>query len=134
MVIETLGFQEMNELDSKVWGPSRYRQPLGLFGIIVVNSLYAFIFVWVAVMFSFTALPFLGDEMELSPRREILKTFMILGVFDLIALWRFAKLHKRWSKVRANKLFLWGLQLCFVAAVGYANFWMLTVVWFWWGR
>ena len=124
----------MNELDSKVWGPSRYRQPLGLFGIIVVNSFYAFIFVWVAVMFSFTALPFFGDEMELSPRQEIIKTFMILGVLDLIALWRFVKLHKRWIKVRANKLLLWGLQLCFVGAVGYANFWMLTVVWFWWGR
>ena len=124
----------MNELDSKVWGPSRYRQPLGLFGIIVVNSLYAFIFVWVAVMFSFMALPFFGDEMELSPRQEIIKTFMILGVLDLIALWRFVKLHKRWIKVRANKLLLWGLQICFVGAVGYANFWMLTVVWFWWGR
>ena len=98
----------MNELDSKVWGPSRYRQPLGLFGIIVVNSLYAFIFVWAAVMFSFMALPFLGDEMELSPRQEIIKTFMILGVLDLIALWRFVKLHKRWNKVRANKLLLWG--------------------------
>ena len=124
----------MNELDSKVWGPSRYRQPLGLFGIVVINSLYAFIFVWAAVMFSFMALPFFGDEMELSPRQEIIKTFMILGVLDLIALWRFVKLHKRWNKVRANKLLLWGLQICFVGAVGYANFWMLTVVWFWWGR
>ena len=124
----------MIELENGPWGLSRYRQPLGLFGIVVINSLYAFIFVWAAVMFSFMALPFFGDEMELSPRQEIIKTFMILGVLDLIALWRFVKLHKRWNKVRANKLLLWGLQICFVGAVGYANFWMLTVVWFWWGR
>ena len=124
----------MIELENGPWGPSRYRQPLGLFGIVVINSLYAFIFVWAAVMFSFMALPFFGDEMELSPRQEIIKTFMILGVLDLIALWRFVKLHKRWNKVRANKLLLWGLQICFVGAVGYANFWMLTVVWFWWGK
>ena len=124
----------MNELDSKVWGPSRYRQPLGLFGIVVINALFAFVFLVYSVFHSFWGMPFFGDEVGPSPRAITLYTLLLLGIFDLIAVWRFIKLHKRWIKVRANKLLLWGLQLCFVGAVGYANFWMLTVVWFWWGK
>ena len=124
----------MIELENGPWGPSRFVKSFGLTNIVLVNALFAFVFLVFSVMHSFWGLPFFADDVGRSQRAMVLSTLILLRLFDLVAIWRFIKLHNRWLKVKANKLLLWGLQLSFVGAVGYANFWMLTVVWFWWGK
>lgn len=116
------------------WGDSQLKQSSGVFTVIVINSLFAVIYLFISVMHSFLQLPMFGDEMESSPKAIIISTLAWTTAFDVIALWRAYKLYKNWPLSRWNKLFLWFYLAAFFGIVCYSNFWMMSVVWFWWER
>ena len=116
------------------WGVERDNRTSGIFTIVLINSLFVAFFFFFSGMYSFLELPMFGDEMETSPKAKVMATLILMVVFDFAAAWRFIRLSKRWSLCGWNKAFLWLYQIVFVGVAGYSNFWMFTVVWFWWGR
>lgn len=116
------------------WGNSQLKQSSGVFTVVVNNSLFAAFYLFVSVMHSFLQMPMFGDEMEASPRAIIISTLIWTLAFDSFALWRVVKLVKHWALSEWNKAFLWVYQIVFLVIVGYSNFWMMALVWFWWGR
>lgn len=116
------------------WGDSQLKHSSGVFTVVVINSIFAVFYLLISVMHSFLQMPMFGDEMESSPRSIIISTFIWTLVFDGFALWRAIKLFKQWAMSGWNSVFLWAYQIIFLVVVGYANFWMMTLVWFWWGR
>ena len=116
------------------WGDSQLKQSSGVFTVVVINSLFAVFYLFISVMHSFLQMPMFGDEMESSPRSIIISTFIWMLLFDGFALWRAVKLVKHWALSEWNKAFLWVYQIVFLLIVGYSNFWMMNLVWFWWGK
>ena len=116
------------------WGQTHHKQSSGIFNMLVINSLFAVFFFVASVMHSFLQLPMFGDEMESSPKAIIISTLILTITFDAIALWRAFKLSNLWTTSVWNKFFLWVYQSVFITVVFYSNFWMMSVVWFWWDK
>ena len=116
------------------WGDSQLKQSSGVFTVVVINSLFAAFYLFISVMHSFLSMPMFGNEMESSPSFIIISTLVLTITFDGIAIWRAFKLGKRWARSGWNRAMLWGYQIAFFGIVGYANFWMMALVWFWWHK
>lgn len=105
------------------------------FWIIFISSILTVLFFIFSSIASFVSVPMFGAGMEefSSPFSMIVRTLTFLVVINGIAVWRFIKLHRHWSKVGGNKIILWCYQLVFVATIGVSNMLLATVILFWAG-
>lgn len=98
--------------------------------IMILSALLAVGLFFVAVLFAWASLPFMGDESNATPAQLIAFNLAFTVVIDLFAYWRFKKLNKHWLSVGGRKLVLQAYQGFFLLVVVGANLPAGAVVWF----
>lgn len=124
----------MQNEKSDPWGSTTLKKSSDALTVLVINSLFVACFLFASVMHSFLQMPMFGNEIYTSPSYIIISALILTLTLDVIALWRAVKLAKQLDMSGWSKAFLWAYQIVFLAVVGYANFWMMTLVWYWWGK
>ena len=119
--------------EDSVWGPEGPKSK-GVITAVVINGAYAGIYFIFASMYSFLAVPMFGDEMKSGPTGMIVQSLIYMAVLDVVAIWRLLSLNSRWVTTGWKRAVKASFQLAYISIILYANFWMFTVVWFWFGH